>query len=400
MSWFSFARRDRSPQSKTGPAAMPNAKPTPVSNQKSSALFSSFTLAGLALDNRIVVSPMCQYSADDGSATDWHVTHLGMLANAGAGLLVVEATHVEKIGRITHGCLGLYSDANEAALKRVIDHCRKIGTAKFAVQLAHAGRKASSQRPWEGGQSLKAGADPWDTIAPSALPFGPDWAVPRAMTEDDMTRVREAFVDAAQRAVRIGFDAIELHLAHGYLLHSFVSPISNKRTDSYGGSLENRLRFPLTVAQAVRAVVPKGTAFGARITGSDWLDGGLTPDDAVALCKALKGAGLEYACVSSGGISTDARNPTTPGYNVPMAERIRREAGIATRAVGLIAAPKQAETIVAEGKADMVALARAFLDEPHWAWHAARALGADVKRPLQYQRAAPTLWPGATMTGV
>jgi 2,4-dienoyl-CoA reductase-like NADH-dependent reductase (Old Yellow Enzyme family) len=400
MAWFSFARRNPEALTKPTAAPAPSAKPTPVLSQKTSALFSSLSLAGVTLDNRIVVSPMCQYSADDGSATDWHVTHLGMLANAGAGLLVVEATHVEKIGRITHGCLGLYSDANEAALKHVIDHCRKIGVAKLGVQLAHAGRKASSQRPWEGGQSLKAGGDPWETIGPSAIPFGPDWAVPRAVTEDDMTRVREAFVSAAQRAIRIGFDSIELHFAHGYLLHSFMSPISNKRTDSYGGSFENRLRYPLQVVQAVRAALPKGAPLGARITGSDWLDGGLTPDDAVALCKALKAAGLDYVCVSSGGISSEARNPTTPGYNVAIAERVRREAGIATRAVGLIAAPKQAETIIAEGKADMVALARAFLDEPHWAWHAARALGADIKRPLQYQRAAPNLWPGAAMTGM
>jgi len=364
------------------------------------ALFSPLALAGLNLENRVVVSPMCQYSADDGSATDWHMTHLGMLANAGAALVVVEATHVEKIGRITHGCLGLYSDANETALKRVIDHCRKIGGAKFGVQLAHAGRKASSQRPWEGGQSLKAGGDPWETIGPSAIPFGPDWATPRAMNEDDMARVREAFVAAALRAARIGFDAIELHLAHGYPLHSFLSPISNKRTDAYGGSFENRLRFPLTVVQAVRAVLAPGIPLGARITGSDWLDEGITPDDAVALAKALKSAGLSFACVSSGGISSDARNPSTAGYNVPMAERVRREAGLAARAVGLIASPKQADAIVADGKADMVALARAFLDEPHWAWHAARALGADVKRPPQYQRAAPSLWPGAAMAGV
>jgi 2,4-dienoyl-CoA reductase-like NADH-dependent reductase (Old Yellow Enzyme family) len=412
MSWLNpFARRrdsseinapDPSPQTKINPP--PSAKPSPapkmVPAATSGALFSPFTLAALTLDNRIVVSPMCQYSADDGSATDWHLTHLGMLANAGAGLLVVEATHVEKMGRITHGCMGLYSDANEAALKRVVDHCRKIGGAKLGVQLAHAGRKASSQRPWEGGGPLKAGADPWETIAPSAVPFGLDWPTPRAMTEEDMARVRGAFVSAAQRAVRIGFDAVELHLAHGYLLHSFMSPISNRRNDDYGGSLENRLRFPLSVVQAVRAALPKGMPLGARITGSDWLDGGLTPDDAVALARALKAAGLDYVCVSSGGVSTDARNPSTPGYNVAIAERVRRETGISTRAVGLIAAPKQAEAIIAEGQADMVALARAFLDEPHWAWHAARTLGADVKRPMQYQRAAPALWPGAAMTGV
>jgi NADPH2 dehydrogenase len=362
-----------------------------------SSLFSPFALAGLNLDNRIAVSPMCQYSADDGCANDWHMTHLGMLANSGAGLLVLEATHVERLGRITHGCLGLYSDANEAALKRVIDHCRRIGVAKLGIQLAHSGRKGSSQRPWEGGQSLKAGADPWETVAPSAVPFGPDWATPRAMSDDDMARVSEAFAAAARRAVRLGFDAIELHLAHGYLLHSFLSAISNKRNDAFGGTLENRMRFPLAVVRAARAIVPSSIPLGARVTGSDWLEGGLTPDDAVAVAKALKGIGLDYVCVSSGGIASDARNPSQAGYNVAFADRIRREAGIATRAVGLIVAPKQAEAIIAEGKADMVALARAFLDEPHWGWQAAAALGADVKRPPQYQRAAPAFWPGKTM---
>jgi 2,4-dienoyl-CoA reductase-like NADH-dependent reductase (Old Yellow Enzyme family) len=364
-----------------------------------SALFSPLAFAGVNLDNRIAVSPMCQYSADDGCANDWHLTHLGMLANSGAGLLVVEATHVERLGRITHGCLGLYSEANEAALKRVVDHCRRIGVAKLGIQLAHSGRKGSAQRPWEGGQSLKAGADPWETIAPSAMPFGPDWAIPRAMTEEDMARVSGAFVDATRRAVRLGFDTIELHLAHGYLLHSFLSAVSNKRNDGYGGTLENRMRFPLAVVSAVRAIVPKGVPLGARMTGSDWMDGGLTPDDAVAVAKALKAAGLDFVCVSSGGVAAEARNPPQAGYNVPLAERIRREAGITTRTVGLIVAPKQAEAIIAEGKADMVALARAFLDEPHWGWQAAVALGAEVKRPPQYQRAAPALWPGKAMAG-
>jgi 2,4-dienoyl-CoA reductase-like NADH-dependent reductase (Old Yellow Enzyme family) len=359
-----------------------------------SALFSPLTFAGLTLPNRIAVSPMCQYSADDGCANDWHLTHLGMLANSGAGLLVVEATHVERLGRITHGCLGLYSDANETELKRVVDHCRRIGFAKLGIQLAHSGRKGSAQRPWEGGQSLKPGADPWETIAPSAVPFGSNWAIPRAMTEDDMARVKTAFVDAARRAVRLGFDTIELHLAHGYLLHSFLSAIANKRNDGYGGTLDNRMRFPLSVVEAVRAIVPNGTPLGARITGSDWLDGGLTANDAVAVAKALKAAGLDYVCVSSGGVSADARNPSTAGYNVPFAERIRREAGITTRSVGLIVAPKQAEAIVADGQADMVALARAFLDEPHWAWHAAQQLGAEVKRAPQYERAGPKFWPG------
>ncbi len=358
----------------------------------SSALFSPLSLAGLELANRIVVSPMCQYSADDGCANDWHLMHLGMLANSGAALVVVEASHVERSGRITHGCMGLYSDDNEAALARVIASARRAGTAKFGIQIAHSGRKGSAQKPWEGPVALKAGQDPWETIAASPIPFGEQWHTPREATEADMERVRNAFVASAKRALRIGVDEIELHMAHGYLLHSFMSPLSNKRSDQYGGSLENRLRFPLSIARAVRAVVPKGIALGARITGSDWRDGGLTPDDAVTIAKALKSEGIEFICVSSGGLLADIRNPAEHGYNVPMAARVKKEAGIATRAVGLIVKPEHAEQIVATGQADMVAAARVFLDDPHWGWHAAKALDAEVARPVQYARAAPKLW--------
>jgi NADPH2 dehydrogenase len=322
-----------------------------------SALFSPIKLADLELPNRLVVSPMCQYSADDGSATDWHMMHLGMLANSGASLVVVEATAVERMGRITHGCLGIYSDDNELALSRVIAQCRKRGTAKLGVQLAHAGRKASAQRPWEGGVALKAGQDPWPTVGPSATPAGEGWHTPAAATEADMNRIRDAFLNAVKRALRIGFDTIELHMAHGYLFHSFMSPISNTRTDAFGGSLENRMKFPLEVTRAARALVPKGVPLGARITGSDWRDGGLTGDDAVTI-----------------------------------AEKVKREAGIATRAVGLIFKPQQAEDIIAKGQADQIAMARAFLDDPHWAWHAAKTLGGEVPRPNQYLRVAPKLW--------
>jgi NADPH2 dehydrogenase len=357
-----------------------------------SILFSSFKLGPLELSDRIVVSPMCQYSADDGSATDWHLAHLGMLTNSGAGLVIVEATHVERHGRITHGCLGLYSDDNEAALAAVIAHCRRHGTAKLGIQLAHAGRKASSQRPWEGGGPLAAGQDPWETIGPSPLPFGAHWHVPRVATEADLARVREAFVNSAKRALRIGFDAIELHYAHGYLAHSFLSPVSNHRTDRYGGSLENRMRFGREVAQAVRAAVPRSVALGARITGNDWRDDGLSTDDAVAFARALKSDGLDYIDVSSGGITADTRNPTGPGYNVPIAERIKRDAGVATRVVGLITTPAQAEAIIEQGQADMVALARGMLDDPRWGWHAAQSLGAEVARVPQYLRAGPKLW--------
>jgi 2,4-dienoyl-CoA reductase-like NADH-dependent reductase (Old Yellow Enzyme family) len=361
-----------------------------------SALFSPIRLADLELANRVVVSPMCQYSADDGVASDWHTSHLGMLANSGAALVVLEATGIERRGRISHGCLGLYSDDCEAALARLVAHCRRYGSAKLGIQLAHAGRKASARRPWEGSQPLTGPEDPWETIAPSAIPFGPDWPAPRAMTAADMERVRDNFVNAAKRAVRAGIDAIELHGAHGYLLHSFVSPISNQRSDEYGGSLAGRMRYPLEIARAVRAAIPKGMPLGVRITGNDWVEGGLTPDDAAAFASALKDAGLDFVCVSSGGISSEARPAVAANTNVQFAEKVKRKAGIATRTVGLIATPKQAEAIIAEGKADMVALARAMLDDPHWGWHAAQALGAEVVRPRQYQRAAPKVWAGAS----
>ena len=358
----------------------------------SSALFSPLKLAGLELPNRIVVSPMCQYSADDGCANDWHLIHLGGLANSGAGLVVIEATHVERHGRITHGCMGLYSDDNEAVLARVLASARKAGRTKFGIQLAHSGRKGSAMRPWESGRSLKEGEDNWPTVAASAIPFGEGWATPREATEADMARISAAFVTTAKRAVRIGFDSAELHMAHGYWLHGFMSPLSNKRTDQYGGSLENRLRHPLAVARAVRDVVPRTIPLGARITGSDWREGGLTPDDCVAIARALKAEGFDFVDISSGGVMADIRNPGERGYNVPIAARVKREVGIATRTVGLIVEPEQAEAILSNGQADMVTIGRAFLDDPHWAWHAAKILHADVPRPPQYERAGPKLW--------
>jgi len=366
----------------------------------SASLFTPLRLGPLELPNRIVVAPMCQYSADDGCANPvWHRQHWAQFALSGAGLVVVEATGVERIGRITHGCTGLYSDACEAAMARELSAVKQLALpgTHFGIQLAHAGRKASAQLPWKGGKPLGPNEDPWPTVAPSAIPFDTGWHTPTALDDEGLARVRDAFVTAASRAVAIGFDEVELHMAHGYLMHSFLSPLSNRRTDRYGGSLENRLRFPLEVARAVRAVVPARMALGARITGTDWVDGGWTVEDATVLAGELKASGADFVCVSSGGIHGGIRVPVEPGYQVPLAARVRQGSGIATRAVGLIADAEQAERIVAGGQADMVALARALLDNPRWVWHAADRLGAKVTYPPQYARVAADLWPGARL---
>jgi 2,4-dienoyl-CoA reductase-like NADH-dependent reductase (Old Yellow Enzyme family) len=361
-------------------------------------LFSPIRLAGHELPNRILVSPMCQYSAQDGLAGDWHLVHYGALANSGAGTLIVEATAVEPRGRISPGDLGLYSDASEAALDRVVAFCRRHGTAALGVQLAHAGRKASAHVPWQGGKPLSPDEGAWESIAPSALGFDVGWPTPRKMSAAEMHAVRAAFVGSARRAHRIGFELVELHMAHGYLLHEFCSPVTNRRTDAYGGSAENRLRFPLEVAADLRAASPMDRILGARVTGSDWMEGGLTEEDAVRLAACLEDIGFDHVCVSSGGIAPGVRIPAAPGYQLPFAARIKRDTGITTVGLGLIAAPAQAERIIADGEADLVALARAFLDDPHWAWAAALELGAEVRRPPQYQRADPKFLPGATMS--
>ncbi|MCK6449453.1 MAG: NADH:flavin oxidoreductase/NADH oxidase [Alphaproteobacteria bacterium] len=363
-----------------------------------SRLFSPFALGPVELANRIVVAPMCQYSADDGCANDWHLQHWMQYAYSGAGLFMVEATAVERHGRITHGCLGLYSDANEAAARRTLDVARRVAVkTRFGIQIGHAGRKASAQRPWEGGKALTGDADPWITMAPSSIPFDQGWPAPRPLERADLKRIRDSFVKTAERAVRAGFEVIELHGAHGYLMHSFLSPIANRRDDEYGGSLENRMRFPLEVATAVRAVVPKHVALGMRLSATDWAAEGLTIEDSVEVSRRLKALGYDYVCASSGGVTPSIKVPVAPGYQVPLAERIRRDAGIATRAVGLIVDARQAEQIVASGQADMVAMARAFLDDPRWVWHAAERLGAPVAWPPQYDRLKPTMWPGAKL---
>ncbi|GGH06961.1 oxidoreductase [Alsobacter metallidurans] len=364
-----------------------------------SLLFSPIALGNVELPNRIAVAPMCQYSATDGCASDWHLQHWMNLAMSGAGLVTVEATAVERHGRISHGDMGLYSDDNERAFARALAAARAVALpgVKFAVQLAHAGRKASSQRPWEGGGPLKADQDPWQTVAPSAIPFAEGWHAPKAADAQDLDRIEAAFVQAAKRTARLGVEVIELHFAHGYLGHEFQSPFSNQRTDEYGGTPEKRRAFLLRIAEAVRAAVPGTVAVGARITGSDWTEGGITPDDAVALASELKALGLSWVDVTSGGNVSTARIPVGPGYQVPFAAAVKKGSGIVTRAVGMIATAQHAEEILQKGEADQIALARAFLDNPRWGWHAAEALGFDLPRPPQYARAAPKLWPGARL---
>ncbi len=354
-----------------------------------SQLFSSIEVGALRLPNRIIVSPMCQYSAEQGCASDWHTVHLGQLAQSGAGLLLLEATAVEDLGRITPGCLGLYSEANERALGRVLDAVRQAGSVPLGIQLAHAGRKASSARPWDGGALLGAAQGGWRTQAPSALPHGDGEAAPAALDSAGLARIREAFVHAAQRALRLGLQAIELHVAHGYLLHEFLSPLSNQRSDAYGGTPAARMRYPLEVFDAVRQVLPAGFPLGVRVSAVDWVDGGLDLEQTARFAQELARRGCDWIDVSSGGISPRQRIPVGPGYQVHLAEAVRAACGLPTMAVGMITEPQQAEDIVASGKADMVALARALLWNPRWPWHAAAALGASVEAPRQYWRSAP-----------
>ncbi|QXX73374.1 NADH:flavin oxidoreductase/NADH oxidase [Methylovirgula sp. HY1] len=354
-----------------------------------SALFSPLTLRGLTLPNRIAISPMCQYSAEEGEATAWHMIHLGSLALSGAGLLCIEATAVEADGRITPGCLGLYNDATEAALRPVLAAIRKYSKISVTMQLAHAGRKASSHRPWEGGQQIPLSQGGWLAHAPSALPHKDGETPPQALDTAGLARIRSAFVEAAQRAARLGLDGIELHCAHGYLMHEFLSPISNRRTDAYGGTLENRMRFPLEIFDAVRAAFPAERPVGVRISGTDWVDGGWDLQQTIAFAKELKPRGADWIDVSSGGISPLQKIPVGPGYQVPLAQGVKEATGLTTIAVGLITDPQQAEDIVTSGKADLVALARGMLYDPHWPWHAAAQLGATVEAPPQYWRSAP-----------
>src|SRR6478672_3102662 len=323
-----------------------------------SALFSPIRLRELALPNRIMVAPMCQYSAEDGEANDWHFTHINSLALSGAAMFCIEATHVEPIGRITPGCLGLWDDATEAALKPILASVRRRSKIAVAMQIAHAGRKGSSHRPWHGGQQIPLAEGGWQTEGPSDVPHKEGELPPRALDAQGLKRVREAFVDTARRAMRLGIDAIEVHSAHGYLLHQFLSPIANKRTDQYGGSLENRMRFPLEVFDAVRAAFPHDKPVGIRVSSTDWVEGGWDLAQTIEFAHELKKHGVDWIDASSGGVSPLQKIALGPGYQVPFARAIKEATGLTTIAVGLITEPNQAEEIVASGNADMVALAR------------------------------------------
>jgi 2,4-dienoyl-CoA reductase-like NADH-dependent reductase (Old Yellow Enzyme family) len=355
-----------------------------------SALFSPIKLRGLALPNRVMVAPMCQYSAVDGEANDWHFTHINSLALSGAAMFCIEATAVEAIGRITPGCLGLWNDATEAALKPIMASVRKHSKSAVAVQLAHAGRKASSHVPWDGGQLIPISEGGWQPEAPSAVPHKDGETPPLALDANGLARVREAFVAAAKRADRLGIDALELHCAHGYLLHQFLSPISNKRTDQYGGSLQNRMRYPLEVFDAIRAAFPDHKPVGIKVSSTDWVEGGWDLEQTIELAKELKKRGVDWIDASSGGVSPLQKIPLGPGYQVPFAQAIRKATNVTTMAVGLITEAKQAEDIVTSGKADLVALARAMLYDPRWCWHAAAELGGQVDAPPQYWRSQPS----------
>lgn len=353
-------------------------------------LFEPIRIGDTTLANRIVIAPMCQYSAQNGEMNDWHLIHLGQLAMSGAALLTIEATAVKPEGRITYADVGLYDDATEAAMKRVLDGIRRWSDMPISVQLAHAGRKASCEVPWKGGAQLPPDdANGWQTEAPSAVPFRDSDNDPVALDRDGLARIRDAFSEAARRADRLELDAIQIHAAHGYLLHEFLSPISNRRDDEYGGSLENRMRFPLEIFDAVRAAFSADKPVTVRVSGTDWVEGGWDGEQTVAFAKALEAKGCSAIHVSSGGVSAAQKIPVGPNYQVPLARQVKQAVSMPVVAVGLITEAEQAEAIVSTGDADMIAVARAVLYDPHWPWHVAAALGGQVKAPPQYLRSQP-----------
>lgn len=357
-------------------------------------LFSPIKVGPLHLKNRIVIAPMCQYSADEGQMTDWHMMHLGNLALSGAGVLTIEATAVTPEGRITYGDVGLYSDACETAMGRVLNGIRRWSDIPIAIQLAHAGRKASSELPWKGGHQLAPNAvGGWKTVAPSAIPFRESYDAPEALDSQGLARIRDGFVEAAKRALRLGIDAVQLHSAHGYLLHEFLSPLSNQRTDEYGGSLENRMRFPLEVFDAVRAVWPTSKPLTVRVSASDWVEGGWDIDGTIAYAKALEARGCDAIHVSSGGLSPDQKIAIGPNYQVPFARAVKQAVKMPVVAVGLITEFEQAEAILSTGDADLIALARTVLYDPRWPWHAAAHFGETIEAAPQYLMGRPRSHP-------
>ena len=354
-----------------------------------SRLFTPLALRGITLSNRIVISPMCQYSAHQGEATAWHMVHYGQFAASGAAMCFIEAIAVEPDGRITRGDLGLWNDATEAALKPMLAMIRQYSPIRVAMQIAHAGRKASSYLPWEGGQLVPATAGGWITHAPSAVPYKLDEASPQALDMAGLKRIRQAFADTARRAARLGIDALEIHAAHGYLLHEFLSPLANQRHDEYGGSPENRMRFPLEIFDAVRAAFPDDRPVGVRVSATDWVAGGWSLEETVAFAHELKRRGADWIDVSFGGMSPLQEIPLKPGYQVPFAREIKASTGLTTMTVGLITNPSHANQILEDGNADLVAIGRAMLYDPHWPWRAAAQLGANVQVPPQYWRSTP-----------
>jgi 2,4-dienoyl-CoA reductase-like NADH-dependent reductase (Old Yellow Enzyme family) len=353
-----------------------------------SVLFSSLQLRGVTFRNRVFVSPMCQYSSNDGLPTDWHLVHLGSRAVGGAALVMVEATAVCPEGRISPFDSGLWSDQHAQAFRRITAFVKEQGAVP-GVQLAHAGRKASTGRPWQGGGPARMEEGGWQTVAPSPLAFADGYPAPRELPVAEIDGIRGYFAAAARRAVEAGFEVVELHMAHGYLLHQFLSPLTNKRTDAYGGSPENRMRLPLEVAREVRAAWPEHLPLFVRISATDWVEGGWNLEGSVELARGFKDAGVDLVDCSSGGIVPGARIPLGPGYQTPFAAAIRRDAGVATGAVGMITQPVQAEQIVATAQADAVLLAREMLRDPYWPLRAAHVLDAEAPWPAQYLRAKP-----------
>ena len=348
-------------------------------------LFTPLAMRDVHFRNRIAVSPMCQYSSIDGFANDWHLVHLGSRAAGGVALVMMEASAVEARGRISPADQGIWKDEHVDFLTRIASFIAAQGAAP-GVQIAHAGRKASTRRPWEGGGAIAAAEGGWQPVAPSAVPFKPEDEAPEELSKAGIQWIVDSFAAAAGRALRAGFQVLEIHGAHGYLMHEFLSPLSNRRTDEYGGEFENRTRFALEVTEAVRAVWPRNLPLFLRISCTDWVDGGWSIEESVALSRRVKDLGVDLIDCSSGGASLEQKIPMAPGYQVPFAERIRREAGIATGAVGLITTPQQADEIVRSGKADLVLLAREFLRDPYFPLHAAKALGVEIKAPAQYLR--------------